>query len=85
MEKSRSNQPSPYDGESDNTEFWRDTVIEQIMAIRDEGRTNMLDTNAVQRLAFEQDFYELVDFIESNRKAYAKFIFTGDREVDMGG
>jgi hypothetical protein len=55
----------------------RETIREQIMAIRDEGRANMLDTNAVQRLAYEHDFYELVNFIEDDRKAYSNFIFTG--------
>jgi hypothetical protein len=53
-------------------------IKEQIIAIRDEGKTNMLDTRAVQRLAFDQEFYELVCFIESDRKAYAHFIFTGE-------
>lgn len=60
-------------------------IVEQITTIRDEGRTNMLDITAVQRLAFEHDFYELVNFIESNRKGYSQFIFTGNREVDIGG
>jgi len=55
-------------------------IKEQILAIRKTGRTNMLDTNAVQRIAFEMEFYELVNFIEDNRKAYANFIFTGETE-----
>ncbi len=54
------------------------TIREQILAIRASGETNMLDTHAVQRLAFERDFYELVNFIEEDRKAYAHFIFTGE-------
>lgn len=52
-------------------------VKKQILAIRDTGQINMLDINAVQRIAFELDFYELVDYIEENRKEYAQFIFTG--------
>jgi hypothetical protein len=60
-------------------------IIDQIKTIRNEGRTNMFDAVTVQRLAFEHEFYELVDFIESNRKGYAKFILTGNPEVDMGG
>jgi len=40
MEKPRSKEPSPHNGESESTELWRDTVIEQIIVIRDEGRTN---------------------------------------------
>ena len=37
-----------------------DTVKEQIMAIRATGLTNMLDVYAVQQLAFERDYFELV-------------------------
>ena len=55
------------------------TVKEQILAIRDTGLTNMFDVNAVQRLAFEKDFYELVCFIEENRKSYVNFILYGDK------
>ena len=55
------------------------TVKEQILAIRDTGLTNMFDVNAVQRLAFERDFYELVCFIEENRKSYVNFILHGDK------
>jgi len=48
------------------------------MAIRDSGATNMMDATRVQRLAFEQDFHELVIFIEENRKEYTRFILYGD-------
>jgi hypothetical protein len=52
-------------------------IKEQIMAIRDTGLTNMLDTNRVQVLANQMDFYELVIWIEENRAEYARFILTG--------
>ncbi|GHU34924.1 hypothetical protein FACS1894105_02610 [Clostridia bacterium] len=56
-------------------------VIEQILALRIlPDCPNMFDTNAVQRLAFESEFYELVNFIEDDRKAYSHFIFTGKSE-----
>lgn len=55
-----------------------DKMREQILAIRDTGLTNMFDLNAVQRLAFERGFYELVNFIEEDRKAYVRFILTGE-------
>ena len=55
-----------------------DKVREQNLAIRDTGLTNMFDLNAVQRLAFERGFYELVNFIEEDRKAYVRFILTGE-------
>ena len=57
-----------------------DSVREQILAIRAEGKTNMLDMRTVQRIAFEKGFYELVDFIEIDRKGYAHFILTGQAE-----
>lgn len=56
-------------------------VKEQILAIRDSGLTNMLDTPAVQRLAFDRGYYELVNFIEENRKGYWKFIITGKEDA----
>lgn len=57
-----------------------DIVYEQIMVIRLSGKVNMLDITSVQRLAFEQDSYELVDFIENNRRLYSEFILKGKRE-----
>ena len=54
-----------------------ETIKEQILAIRDTGLTNMFDVNAVQRLAYERDFYELVVYLEENRKDYVHFILTG--------
>ena len=53
-------------------------IKEQIIAIRDTGLTNMFDTNTVQRLAYEHGFYELVVFIEENRKEYVHFILYGE-------
>lgn len=55
-------------------------VKEQILAIRETGLTNMFDVNMVQRLAFERGFYELVCFIEDARKAYVRFILTGETD-----
>ena len=53
-------------------------VKEQIIAVRDTGRTNMFDTNMVQVIANEMGFYELVIFIEEHKKDYVNFIFYGD-------
>ena len=52
-------------------------IKDQIFAVRDSGAANMCDTAAVQRAAFEKDFYELVLFIEENRESYWDFILTG--------
>ena len=54
-----------------------DKVKEQVLIIRETGLTNMFDVIAVQRIAFEMDFYELVDFLETDRKAYVDFIIYG--------
>lgn len=56
-----------------------DTIMEQILTIRDTGLTNMFATNIVQHLAYEHGCYELVMFIEEEPAAYVKFIMTGDR------
>ena len=51
---------------------------EQILSIRDTGKTNMFDTTTVQRLAFDAGYYELVLFIQDNVADYVKFIIHGD-------
>ncbi len=57
-----------------------ETVREQIMQVRDTGLTNMFDLNAVQRIAYDMDLFELVCFIEDDKAAYVKFILTGETE-----
>lgn len=52
-------------------------IKEQILEIRDTGLTNMFDVKMVQRLAYERDFYDLVLYLEENRKEYVQFIMTG--------
>ena len=54
-----------------------DKVRKQILAIRDTGLTNMFDVMAVQRIANDMGFYELVLFLEEKRKEYVHFILTG--------
>lgn len=56
-----------------------DKVRDQILAVRATGRTNMFDTNAVQVIADEMHFYELVVFIEEHKDRYAHFILTGEQ------
>lgn len=53
-------------------------IREQILAVRDTGATNMFDTNMVQRIAFEMDFYELVTWLEDHKSEYVRFIMYGD-------
>ena len=58
------NQPSP-------------KVIEQILAVRATGQTNMFAARDVQRIAYEIGLHELVCYIEDCPKEYANFILTG--------
>lgn len=57
-------------------------IRKQILAVRDTALTNMFDVNAVQRIAYEMGFYELVNYLKENRKEYRKeyirFILTGE-------
>ena len=58
-------------------------IKEQIVKVRDTGRTNMFDIHSVQRIANEMNLYELVVFIEEHRREYAHFIITGEfKEVE---
>lgn len=56
-------------------------IKKQILAVRDDGCTNMLDTKSVQRVAYEMDLYELVTWLEENKKEYVNFIMFGDEKV----
>ena len=55
-----------------------DKVFAQLLEVRATGRSNMIDTQAVQRIAFDMGLYDLVDFIESDRRAYVRVILTGE-------
>ena len=55
-----------------------DKARKQILAIRDTSLTNMFDVVAAQRIANDMGFYELVVYLEENRKEYAHFILTGE-------
>lgn len=54
-----------------------EVIREQIIAVRDTGEANMLDSRAVQRIANREGFYELVIYLEEHRREYANFILTG--------
>ena len=58
------------------------TALEQLLEIRDSGATNMFDFNTVQRLAYEQDFYELVTWMEEHRNEYGRLIMYGAEGED---
>lgn len=58
----------------------REVIKEQILAIRDSGRTNMFDQKKVMEIANEMDFYELFCFIVERPNDYSKFIISGDEK-----
>ena len=58
------------------------SVRDQILAVRDTGRTNMFDTVMVQRIAYEMGLYDLVCWIEDNKKEYVNFIMYGDDDSE---
>lgn len=51
-------------------------IREQILAIRETGRTNMFDVPTVQHIANEMRFYELVIFLEEHCSEYVHFILS---------
>lgn len=53
-------------------------IKRQILAVRDTGETNMLDTRMVQIIANREGFYELVIYLEEHKREYINFIFTGE-------
>ena len=54
-----------------------DRLKDQILKVRDTGKTNMFDIPAVQRIAFDLECFDLVIFLEDHRKEYTDFIMTG--------
>lgn len=58
-----------------------ETVRKQLLAVRDTGETNMLDTRMVQVIGNRMGFYELVVYLEEHRQEYVDFILTSDTGV----
>lgn len=56
-------------------------IRQEIIKVKTTGKVNMFDSYGVQRIANEMNLFELVIFIEEHRKAYGKFILTGDVEA----
>lgn len=53
-------------------------VKDQILAVRDTGLTNMFDMTAVQRIAYDMNFYDLICWLEDHKKEYSRFIMFGE-------
>lgn len=56
-----------------------DKIKEDVLKVRDTGRTNMFSVYDVQRIAYELELYDLVLYLEekNNWKEYTHFILTG--------
>ena len=50
----------------------------QILSIRDTGLTNMFDIIMVQRIAYELEYNELVEYLNVHKTEYTHFILTGE-------
>ncbi len=48
------------------------------MDIRDSGKYSMFDIYGVQREAYNNDYFELVLFIDEYKKEYLEFILYGE-------
>jgi hypothetical protein len=56
---------------------------EQILAIRATGETNMFDVPKVREIALREGYDELLNFLDVNKAAYARFILTGEEKPSM--
>lgn len=52
-------------------------VYHAILSVRKSGRTNMFNIPMVQRIGFDEEFYELVTYLEEHRDRYVHFILYG--------
>ena len=53
-------------------------IKEQILSVRSSGRSNMIDIKTVQRIAYELNHFEMVNFLEEEPEKYVKFILNGE-------
>jgi hypothetical protein len=56
----------------------KNTIKEQVLAIRDSGVTNMFDIPRVALEAKNRGFGELVGYLERHKEEYWDFILTGE-------
>ena len=49
-------------------------IIAQYEAIRKDGQFNMMNFLSVQRAAFENGYYALVNFVQNSRRAYVSIL-----------
>jgi Domain of unknown function (DUF5049) len=54
------------------------------MVVRHSGQTNMLEVGMVQYVANELGYHDAAGWIEENRSAYIRGVYTGLDFADMG-
>ena len=57
-------------------------IMQQILAIRETGETNMFDLPVVTSIALRAGYTELVDYLEKNKGAYVHFILIGEAKTE---
>lgn len=62
------------------TETFEERIIQQILAIRESGETNMFDIHRVQQIAEVSGYDELLAFTRDCKSQYAHFILTGEMQ-----
>ena len=62
----------------------KEKILEGLSYVRGTAKTNMFDVHMVQRIAFDSNYYDLVNFIEEDRKAYSHLILTGEFPDGVG-
>lgn len=60
-----------------------DEVLSEILVVRDTGKVNMFDINGVMHIAYENDLFQLVEYLSDKRThgEYQSFILSGKRPV----
>jgi len=61
-----------------------EAVLSGIEAVRLSGKTNMLDIQMVQKIAFDMEYFEAVLWIEDNIELYKLGIFAGFEVIEGG-
>jgi hypothetical protein len=62
-----------------------ESVLQGIAAVRDSGRTNMLDVQVVSALAIEMGHPDAAVWIDENRTLYCEGVFRGFVVTGKGG
>lgn len=54
---------------------------ERVLVIQDTELTNMFDVNTVQRLAYEREIFDLVIWLENQRREYDRFLYGEEKRI----